>query len=272
MPRFLVSLLALLLCTAADWGDVSTPAAGPPRIVGTYTAGCIQGAVPLPPEAAGYEAVRLSRNRHWGHPSAIDFVASFAEQVRQRGQSHLYIGDIAMPRGGPFSFGHASHQVGLDIDIWFERAPRPRLAGPQREDILRRSIVRADEAGIDDEVFNNQHAALLQLSANMPNVDRMFVHKWIKRRLCETTTGNRAWLRKLVPWIGHDSHFHVRLHCPPGQPECQPQAGYAQDDGCGDALDLWFRAPPVVAPPPGTLRPPYRPRLPPACQAVLNAP
>ena len=60
----------------------------------------------------------------------------------------------------------------------------------------------------------------------MPDVDRIFVNKWIKQRLCQTVTGNRAWLNKLVVWVGHDEHFHVRLHCPPGNPQCQPQAGY----------------------------------------------
>ena len=75
----------------------------------------------------------------------------------------------------------------------------------------------------------------------MPNVDRIFVNKFIKQRICQTATGNRAWLNKLVVWVGHDEHFHVRLHCPPGNPQCQPQAGYYSDDGCGEPLELWFR-------------------------------
>ena len=78
-------------------------------------------------------------------------------------------------------------------------------------------------------------------------------------------------LRKLVPWIGHDEHFHVRLFCPPGNPQCQPQARYSDDDGCGEALELWFRAPPVVAPTVPDPRP-YRPKLPAACQQILSAP
>ena len=45
----------------------------------------------------------------------------------------------------------------------------------------------------------------IKAAADMPGVDRMFVNKWIKQRLCQTTTGNRAWLRKLVPWIGQSS-------------------------------------------------------------------
>jgi penicillin-insensitive murein endopeptidase len=270
--RRVLPLVALFLCTAADWETVGTPAPGPTKVIGFYTGGCIQGAQPLAPDGPGYEVIRLGRNRFWGHPATLEFVGRLAEQVRQQGQSHLYIADIGLPRGGPFSFGHASHQIGLDVDIWFERSPRPRLAGPQREQLPQRSLVRPADDGIDDQIFTAQHASILRLAAETPNVDRMFVNKWIKQRICQTATGNRAWLRKLVPWIGHDSHFHVRLYCPPGQPQCTPQAGYAEDDGCGEALDLWFRAPPVVTSPAGTPRTPYRPRLPAACQAVLTAP
>jgi penicillin-insensitive murein endopeptidase len=100
----------------------------------------------------------------------------------------------------------------------------------------------------------------------------MFVNKWIKQRLCQTVTGNRAWLNKLVVWVGHDEHFHVRLHCPPGNPQCQPQAGYYADDGCGEPLDLWFTRPPVRLPPPDAPQAPYRPKLPVTCSAVLKAP
>jgi penicillin-insensitive murein endopeptidase len=106
----------------------------------------------------------------------------------------------------------------------------------------------------------------------MPQLDRLFVNKWIKQRLCQTVSGNRAWLNKLVVWAGHDEHFHIRLFCPPGNPQCQPQAGYYADDGCGEALDLWFTRPPVTLPPPGTPQKPYRPKLPAACSAVLKAP
>jgi penicillin-insensitive murein endopeptidase len=192
--------------------------------------------------------------------------------VRAAGQAPLYIGDIGQPRGGPAPSGHASHQTGLDADIWFERQPGPRLAPAQRENPRLRSLVSANDSGIDDSVFTQQHVTLLRLAAEMPHLDRIFVNKWIKQRLCQTVTGNRAWLNKLVVWVGHDEHFHIRLHCPPGNPQCQPQAGYYADDGCGEPLDLWFTRPPVKLPPPHAPQAPYRPKLPAACTAVLKAP
>lgn len=271
--RLVVPLLVVLVSTgvarAQDWGQVTGPAPGPTQVIGFYTAGCIQGAEALPLEGPGYEAIRVSRNRHWGHPVTISYVRTLGERIRAAGQSHLYVGDIGQPRGGPMSFGHASHQTGLDVDIWFERQPGPPRAAAERETPRLRSLVRGDDGGIEDTVYTEQHVELLRTAATLPGVDRMFVNKWIKRRICNTATGDRGWLRKLVPWYGHDEHFHVRLHCPPGNPQCTPQAGYAEDDGCGEALDSWFRKAPLV---PHTTPPkPYRPKLPAACQAVLDS-
>jgi penicillin-insensitive murein DD-endopeptidase len=276
MTRFVVPLLAAMFAaftaSAQEWGQVSTPTAGPTQSIGFYTAGCLQGGQALPLDGPGYEVIRISRNRYWGQPVTLDFIKTLAEKVRAAGQAPLYIGDIGQPRGGPAVSGHASHQTGLDADIWFERQPGRPLAPAQRENPRLRSLVNAQDSDIDDSVFTQQHVALLKLAAEMPHLDRMFVNKWIKQRLCQTVTGNRAWLNKLVVWVGHDEHFHIRLHCPPGNPQCQPQAGYYADDGCGEPLDLWFTRPPVKLPPPDAPQAPYRPKLPAACAAVLKAP
>lgn len=273
--RLVIPLLAGFLLMAAeaaanDWADVATPAPGPPQSIGFYTAGCLQGAQALPLDGPGYEAIRVSRNRYWGQPVTVDFITTLAEKMRAAGQAHLYIGDLGQPRGGPAPSGHASHQVGLDADIWFERQPGARRTPAERENPRLRSLVLPNDSGIDDSVFSQQHVLLLRTAAEMPNLDRMFVNKWIKQRICNTATGNRSWLRKLVPWYGHDEHFHVRLYCPPGNPQCQPQAAYSDDDGCGEALESWFRKAPPTPPPPGPPKP-YRPKLPAACQSVLNA-
>ena len=160
--RFVVSLIALVLCTAADWSTVTTPAPGPTQSIGFYSAGCLQGAQALPLEGAGYEAIRVSRNRYWGQPVTLDYITQLAERMRTQGQSHLYIGDIGQPRGGPAPTGHQSHQVGLDADIWFERQPGARRTAADRENPRLRSLVRADDTGIDDSVFTQQHMILMR--------------------------------------------------------------------------------------------------------------
>src|SRR6266550_4373227 len=122
VPLF-AAMLAALPARAQEWAEAATPTSGPPQSIGFYSAGCLQGAQALPLDGPGYEAIRVGRNRYWGQPVTLDFIKRFSEQVRVAGQAPLYIGDIGQPRGGPMSFGHASHQVGLDVDIWFERQP-----------------------------------------------------------------------------------------------------------------------------------------------------
>ncbi|QQS12748.1 MAG: penicillin-insensitive murein endopeptidase [Rhodospirillales bacterium] len=275
-PRFrrAVAVLGLLavcgVVRPAAAQAPSTPAAGPQRIHGIYMNGCIAGAQPLPLEGPGYEVIRVSRNRYWGHARAVEFVREFGRAIDRLGLSHVYIGDISQPRGGRMSFGHASHQVGLDIDIWFEQSKRPRIPVAKREEPVLRSLVLKGEAGIDDAVWQPAHAILLRTAAQAPEVDRIFVNKWIKHRLCETTTGDRAWLRKIVPWYYHDAHFHVRLHCPPGDRGCVAQAPVPSGDGCGKALADWFALPdPSTLPQGPAIRPPKPPA---ACETVLAGP
>ena len=270
----IAALLSLVLSTpvlaqAYDWNTVTNAAPGRAEVIGTYTAGCVRGAVSLPTEGPGYEAVRISRNRHWGHPAAIAFTRDLTARFQKLGLPHVYIGDISQPRGGPAFPLHASHQAGLDVDIWFDLTARPKLTASQRENLPVRSLVLAGDGGIDAGSWKAGHMQMLRTAAERPQVDRIFVNKWIKRHLCETER-DRSWLHKVTSWYGHDEHFHIRLSCPADSPLCVPQAAVPAGDGCGESLDWWFRpaAPPTPRPP----GPPPRPRLPPQCDAVLRAP
>ncbi len=277
--RVVLASIVALACPAAasaqselSFASLAAPSTGPARVIGSYAAGCIAGAVPLPFEGPGYEVIRVSRNRYWGHGSLIRFVQEFGRLVQASRLPTIYIGDISQPRGGRMGFGHASHQVGLDVDIWFELSPKPRLAAAAREQPVLRSLTLPDDSGIDPSVWQPGHATLLRLASEHPLVDRIFVNKWIKRQLCQTVTGDRSWLRKITPWYFHNEHFHVRLVCPADSPECVPQAPMPAGDGCGKSLDDWFvpppPRPPVTTPPPK----PRPPRYPASCLSVLHAP
>lgn len=256
---------------AADWAAQPRPAAGPPRAIGTTTLGCLAGAVQLPFDGSGWQAIRTSRNRHWGHPAAIGLVEHLAGAARAEGFPDLWIGDIAQPRGGPMPWGHASHQTGLDVDVWLDLRPKPRVPPAQREDLAIPSLVLPDETGVDPARWTARHARLIRLAAEAPGVDRLLVNHAIKRRLC-ADHGGEAWLRRVRPWRGHDSHMHIRLRCPPGSPDCRDIAPPPPGDGCDASLDWWLspesRRPPPRPPGP----PPAPPRLPVACAGVLAAP
>jgi penicillin-insensitive murein endopeptidase len=251
------------------WAAIARPAAGPPRAIGGTALGCIAGAVALPPDGPGWQAVRVSRNRHWGHPAAIALVEQVAGRARAEGFPDLWIGDIAQPRGGPMPYGHASHQTGLDVDIWLDLRPKPRVPASRREELSIPSLVLPDQSGVDPERWTPRHARLIRIAAEAPDVDRLLVNFAIKRRLCADHRGE-AWLRRVRPWRGHDSHMHVRLRCPPGSPECRDIAPPPPGDGCDATLDWWFTPEARRPAPPGPPGPPAR--LPAACAAVLAAP
>lgn len=235
-------------------------------MIGAHGLGCIAGAAALPLEGPGWQVVRVSRNRFYGHPALLEAVRALAAGARAEGLPDLWIGDLGQPRGGPMSYGHASHQSGLDVDVWLDLAPKPRLPAAARERVEVASLVRPDGMEVDPARWLPGHRTLIRLATELPGVDRVLVNPAIKRRLCATDRG-AAWLRRVRPWWGHDSHMHVRLRCPPGQASCRDQAPPPPGDGCDASLDWWFSeearrpaAPRAPAPPP---------RLPAACAAVL---
>ncbi|MFZ1494425.1 MAG: penicillin-insensitive murein endopeptidase, partial [Candidatus Competibacter denitrificans] len=118
--RFSVlSILLVLVFASAQagngWSDVGSPLSGQPEVIGSFTSGCIVGARTLPLVGDGYQVMRSSRNRYYGHPVLIQFLERLSRQAAANG-SRLLIGDLGQPRGGPMPGGHRSHQTGLDAD------------------------------------------------------------------------------------------------------------------------------------------------------------
>lgn len=224
----------------------------------------------LPPEGPGWQAIRTSRNRHWGHPATIALVAHVAGQARLAGLPDLWIGDLSQPRGGPLPWGHASHQTGLDADIWLDLRPKPRVPAAQREELSIPSLVLPDESAVDPARWTPRHATLIRIAAEAPGLDRLLVNPAIKRRLC-ADHGGEPWLRRVRPWRGHDSHMHLRLRCPADSPECRDIAPPPPGDGCDASLDWWFTPESRQRPAPPA-RPAPPPRMPLACAPLLTAP
>jgi penicillin-insensitive murein endopeptidase len=257
------------------WSRVGYPAPGPAQIIGGVAHGCLAGAAELPPDGPGYEAIRLSRHRNFGHPDLVAYLQRLGRRAEAAGLPVFYIGDMAQPRGGPLPSGHASHQTGLDVDIWLTLQPKPYLPPQAREDVDLPSMLLANYREIDPRRFGRKQVALLRLAAADPQVERIFVNPVIKAALCRreltSSVAERAWLERIRPWFGHDEHFHVRLRCPAGSPDCEEQRPVPAGDGCGAELASWLAhlppRPPETAP--ATLR---NPTLPAQCHTVLGAP
>lgn len=246
----LVAALAAAAPAAAEplanrlFGAKTAATDSPAAAIGSYARGCAAGLVQLPETGPTWQAMRLSRNRNWGHPVLIQFLTDLSVQARQIGWAGLYIGDMSQPRGGPMTSGHASHQIGLDADIWMLPPQRLNLSRQDREQVSSISV-RSDDQRSITRAFTPAHAAILRAAASDPRVDRVFVAAAVKIAMCRTAkAGDKAWLQKIRPIAGHNTHFHVRLRCPAGSPLCKvqsPTVGELSDggNGCDESLMWW---------------------------------
>lgn len=280
MLRCLLLVMALLLATpvaaqpARDlFGAVRGPSPGPAQPIGSYAKGCIGGAVQLPADGPTWQAMRLSRDRRWGHPVLVDYLAALGEAARGDGWRGLLVGDMGQARGGPMNSGHASHQSGLDVDLWLVPMPDRTLTADERESTSARSVLKKGTRQVDPKLFGEAQRLMVYRAASLPGVARVFVAPGIKQALCAINWRDRGFLNKVRPWYGHDDHIHVRLSCPPGATACLDQDLPPSGDGCGDELAYWFTEEPYKPNPnPG---PPSGPLtladLPRACTDVLSA-
>ena len=246
------------------WALFRTPTTNHARAIGGYSAGCIDGAVALPKVGDGFRVAKPERNRVFGHPLLVGMIRDLGKRLIELHLPPLSVGDLGQPRGGPAPTGHASHQTGLDVDLWF----LPPLAGEAQSMVDRARMQPSPK-------FTDAVVRMLTLAATDARVERIFVNPVLKRALCERTAAmkDRAWLGKLRPWWGHDDHFHVRLACPADSPECTPQAPLPAGDGCGE-LAWWFDAKAQADREKGhqtyAAKVGAAPALPPGCNALLD--
>ncbi|MCW1918946.1 penicillin-insensitive murein endopeptidase [Rhodobacter sp. KR11] len=262
------------------------PTAGEAQPVGAYGKGCAAGNVELAETGPTWQAMRLSRNRNWGQPVTVAYLMELSAAVQAAGWRGLYIGDIGNPRGGPMNSGHASHQMGLDVDIWFSIPDRLDHSRREREKMSAISIRSDDQLSVNGN-WDPSYREVLRLAAQDPRVDRIFVAAAIKIEMCKTATpADKAWLQKIRPEANHEDHMHVRLKCPKGSPLCERQKPTVAElsnggDGCDDTL-MWWVSDAYLHPKPSKTPVPAAPRkkgarqllmsdLPAQCAAVLSA-
>jgi murein endopeptidase len=196
-------LRAILLAAA---GLLPPPVAErPPRIewrsstaIGSPAAGRLADGVRLPAEGRAFftwdPVLRRSPNRAWRRWGTDRLVRVVLRVGRGYHRAHpraprMAVGDLSRPRGGDFGprfgyIGHASHQNGLDVDVYYPRADGRERAPRWASQIDRR------------------------LSQEL--VDR-FLEAGATKVFVGPNTGLTGPAGVVIPLVNHDNHLHVRI-------------------------------------------------------------
>jgi murein endopeptidase len=170
--------------------------------VGSPAAGRLIRGVRLPAERPTFftwdPVLKRSPNRPWRRWGTDRLVRILLDVAREFRAAHpraprLAIGDLSRPRGGDFGrrfgpIGHASHQNGLDADIYYPRADRRERAPRRASQIDRR------------------------LSQEL--VDR-FLAKGADVIFVGPRTGLTGPAGRVQELVNHDNHLHVRIRAAP---------------------------------------------------------
>jgi murein endopeptidase len=166
--------------------------------LGTHTAGTLVEGVRLPASGRTFftwdPVLRRSPNRpwrRWGTDRLVRVVLRVASAYHEAHPQapRMAVGDLSRPHGGDFGpqfgyIGHASHQNGLDVDVYY-----PRADGRERAPLDASEIDRA----LSQELVNRFLAAGALVIFVGPN------------------TGLQGPPGRVQALTHHDNHLHVRL-------------------------------------------------------------
>ena len=166
--------------------------------VGTHGAGSLRRGVMLPAEGrewVTWDPIRKRRpSREWRRWGTDTLIRTTLRVMREYGRRHpgaprVAIGDLSLPTGGDFGpqygyIGHATHQNGLDIDVYYPRTDRrvrpPDAPGHVDVRLAQDLVDRFVEAG----------AEVVYVGPSLPLDGPPGV---------------------VVPLANHDNHLHARL-------------------------------------------------------------
>jgi murein endopeptidase len=174
-------------------GTVPLPPVRRSRAAGRQWDGRLINGRPLPERGPGYltwDPIRKRMpNREWRRYGTGRLLRTIARVLATYEAGPVLVGDLSRPRGGDFGprfggIGHASHQNGLDVDIYYRRRDG-RLRPPLRP------------GQVDRKAAQKLVDAFVRAGA-----EKVFVGPSLDLR------GPR---NVVIPLVHHDNHIHVRL-------------------------------------------------------------
>lgn len=186
-------------------------------------------------QPAGFHIIRPQRLTHFATNEMAYIISQMGKLTQQQIPGYqLSVGDISREAGGKLG-SHKSHQNGLDADVAFyfnNKSFQGYFA----------SAVAVDKPHANWML--EQQWKLFKNVVDTQLVDRIFIHKVLKKALCDLAIKNdelhrdrndglaQETLRRLIPDADHHNHFHIRVKCSSAQVRCRQMAEPAQGSGC----------------------------------------
>lgn len=194
-----VALAILLGCLALSAPPDSRVEWRDSVAVGAPESGTLVRGVRLPAEGRFFytwdPVLKRQPNRDWRRWASDDLIRTTLRTLREFSRRHpraprVGVGDLSLPRGGYFGpevgggIGHATHQNGLDVDVYY-----PRL---DRREKPPRTVDQVDVALAQDlvDLFVAAGATTIYVGPNLPLTGPAEV---------------------VAPLVNHDNHLHVRI-------------------------------------------------------------
>lgn len=208
--------------------------------IGSYSNGHIKNSVKLGLNGYGTQTLNPDREHFFGNKVLRNFIQELGKSTLDNKLGQLLIGDLSAKHGGKAP-GHASHQNGLDVDIWFYRPADSidNLPTTQRDSSKLPHFLNPRTNKFYPNKWDKRLDVIIKMTAEDKRVARIFVNPGVKKRLCSLYP-NQDFLKKVRPWFRHHEHFHVRLVCPKNSPDCVNQAPSVNIECSGEDFDWWF--------------------------------
>jgi penicillin-insensitive murein endopeptidase len=224
-------ILILLLSITTSYASES---------VGTYNDGHLNDSKAIEKNTHGTQSVNPWRKHNYGNTELVSFIKDLGQSSINQNLGQLLIGDLSSKHGGELP-GHASHQNGLDVDIWFYRPADTvnNLPDTQRDSVNFPHFLNPRTNTFYPNTWDSRLNKILKMTAEDSRVARIFVNPGVKKLLCSLYP-NQDFLKKVRPWFRHHEHFHVRLKCPTNSPDCKNQEPSTSIECSGDDFNWWF--------------------------------
>ena len=109
--------------------------------------------------------------------------------------------------------GDASHQVGLDADVWLTPMPDHTLSREDREAMSAVDMVAEDGLSVDRSHWTSAQAAIIKGGGRGAR-GRPHLRQRRDQEGAVRDPQGRAWMKRVRAYWGHKYHFHIRIKCP----------------------------------------------------------